>query len=72
MKHVALLAVLTAAVAAIFLTPRTGRPNPYTTKMKKVMRELKKGTLYTPQGYKVTTRKQAVAIALNEVRRGRK
>jgi hypothetical protein len=38
-------------------------------KVAKVMREHKKGTLKSGSGKKVTSRKQAVAIALNEARR---
>ena len=38
-------------------------------KVKKVMREYKRGTLKSSSGSKVRKRKQAVAIALNEARR---
>jgi hypothetical protein len=38
-------------------------------KVKKVMGEHKRGTLKSGSGKKVTSRKQAVAIALNEARR---
>ena len=37
-------------------------------KVHKVMKELKKGTLRSGSGKSVTSRKQAVAIALNEAR----
>jgi len=37
-------------------------------KVHKVMKELKEGTLRSSSGDKVTNRKQAVAIALNEAR----
>ena len=37
-------------------------------KVHKVMKEHKEGTLRSGSGKKVTTRKQAVAIALNEAR----
>lgn len=38
-------------------------------KVKKVMRELKEGTLYSGKSHKpVTSRKQAIAIALSEAR----
>lgn len=39
------------------------------TKVKKVMHEHKEGTLKSGSGKKVTSRKQAVAIALNEARK---
>jgi hypothetical protein len=38
-------------------------------KIEKVMREKKKGTLKSGSGKKVTSRKQAVAIALSEARK---
>lgn len=38
-------------------------------KVKKVMEEFKKGTLRSSSGRKVTSRKQAIAIALSEDRR---
>jgi hypothetical protein len=38
------------------------------TKIGKVMREKKHGTLKSGSGHKVKSRKQAVAIALNEAR----
>jgi hypothetical protein len=38
-------------------------------KVKKVMREYKRGTLKSSSGSKVRKRKQAVAIALSEARR---
>ena len=38
-------------------------------KVKKVMREKKKGTLRSSSGKKVTSRKQAIAIGLSEARR---
>lgn len=38
-------------------------------KVKKVMREKKKGTLKSGSGKKVTSRKQAIAIGLSEARR---
>jgi hypothetical protein len=38
-------------------------------KVAKVMREKKKGTLKSGSGKKVTSRKQAVAIALSEARK---
>lgn len=68
----ATLATFAAAAVIIWLLPARARHNPYTHKMRKVMREFKKGRLVTPQGHRVTDRKQAIAIALNEVRRGRK
>lgn len=39
------------------------------TKVRKVMRERKRGTLRSGSGKKVTSRKQAIAIALSEARR---
>ncbi len=39
-----------------------------TGKIEKVMKEYKDGTLKSGSGRKVTSRKQAVAIALNEAR----
>ena len=42
---------------------RTGK-----SKVRKVMREYKKGTLTSSSGAKVRKRKQAVAIALSEAR----
>ena len=39
------------------------------SKVKKVMHEHKEGTLKSGSGKKVTSRKQAVAIALNEARK---
>jgi len=39
------------------------------TKIKKVLGEFKKGTLHSGSGGKVTSRKQAVAIALSEARK---
>ena len=41
-------------------------------KVKKVMGEFKRGTLKSSSGKKVKSRKQAVAIALSEARRGKK
>ncbi len=38
-------------------------------KVEKVIREKKKGTLKTGSGKKVTSRKQAIAIALSEARK---
>ena len=38
-------------------------------KVKKVMRERKRGTLRSGSGKKVTSRKQAIAIGLSEARR---
>ena len=42
------------------------------TKVEKVMGEFKRGTLKSSSGRKVKSRKQAVAIALSEQRRGKK
>jgi hypothetical protein len=39
------------------------------SKIAKVMREKKHGTLKSGSGHKVTSRKQAVAIALSEARK---
>lgn len=39
------------------------------SKVKKVMGEYKRGTLKSGSGRKVKSRKQAVAVALNEARR---
>lgn len=41
-------------------------------KVGKVMGEFKKGTLKSSAGPKVTSRKQAIAIALSEARRSKK
>jgi hypothetical protein len=41
-------------------------------KISKVMREFKAGELDSSSGQKVTSRKQAIAIALNEARRQKK
>jgi len=41
-------------------------------KVQKVMGEFKRGTLKSSSGDKVTSRKQATAIALSEARRGKK
>jgi hypothetical protein len=41
-------------------------------KVKKVMKEYKKGTLKSGSGKKVTKRKQAIAIALSEARKKRR
>jgi len=41
-------------------------------KVKKVMGEFKRGTLKSSSGKKVKSRKQAVAIALSEARRGKR
>ena len=41
-------------------------------KVKKVMGEFKRGTLKSSSGKKVKSRKQAVAIAMSEARRGKK
>ena len=41
-------------------------------KVKKVMREYKEGTLKSGSGKKVTSRQQALAIALSEERRAHK
>jgi hypothetical protein len=41
-------------------------------KVKKVMHEFKVGTLKSSSGQKVTSQKQAVAIALSEARRPRR
>ena len=38
-------------------------------KVKKVMRERKRGTLRSGSGKKITSRKQAIAIGLSEARR---
>jgi hypothetical protein len=38
------------------------------TKVKKTMKERKQGTLRSGSGKKVTSRKQAIAIGLNEAR----
>ena len=38
-------------------------------KVRKVMHEYKEGTLHSGSGARVTSRKQAVAIALSEARR---
>lgn len=40
-------------------------------KVRKVMREYKQGKLESSSGEKVTSRKQAIAIALSEQRRSR-
>lgn len=40
-------------------------------KVHRVMREFKSGTLKSSSGAKVTTRKQAVAIAMSEAGRGK-
>jgi len=44
------------------------------SKVRKVMHEYKEGTLHSgsKKGKKVTSRKQAIAIALSEERRGKK
>jgi len=39
------------------------------SKVEKTMKERKKGTLKSGSGKKVTSRKQAIAIGLNEARR---
>ena len=41
-------------------------------KVKKVMGEFKRGTLKSSSGKKVKSRKQAVAIAMSEARRGKR
>lgn len=41
-------------------------------KVKKVMGEFKRGTLKSSSGKKVKSRKQGVAIAMSEARRGKK
>lgn len=41
-------------------------------KVKKVMKEYKKGTLKSSSGKQVTKRKQAIAIALSEARKKRR
>jgi hypothetical protein len=41
-------------------------------KVKKVMGEYKRGTLKSSSGKKVKSRKQAVAIAMSEARRGKR
>lgn len=41
-------------------------------KVETVMKEYKRGTLHSGSGKKVTSRKQAVAIALSEARKGGK
>jgi hypothetical protein len=41
-------------------------------KAKKVMGEFKRGTLKSSSGKKVKSRKQAVAIAMSEARRGKR
>lgn len=48
------------------------KPNP--KKVEKVMKEYKEGTLHSgsKKGPKVTSKKQAVAIALSEARKGKK
>jgi hypothetical protein len=43
--------------------------SPAKKKISKVMREQKEGTLKSGSGKKVTSRKQAVAIALSEARK---
>jgi len=45
---------------------------PAADKIHKVMSEYKGGTLKSSSGAKVTKRKQAVAIAMSEARRGKK
>ena len=42
------------------------------TKFEKVMHEFKEGTLRSSSGKKVTSRKQAIAIAFSEQRRAEK
>ena len=41
-------------------------------KVKKVLGEFKRGTLKSSSGKKVKSRKQAVAIAMSEARRGKR
>lgn len=43
--------------------------NPTQLKVEKTMKEYKKGELKTGSGKKVTNRKQAIAIGLNESRK---
>ena len=50
----------------------TRKPSRKQAKVSKVMREYKGGKLKSSSGRKVTGRKQAVAIALSEARRGKK
>lgn len=52
-------------------TPKTPKAK---AKVKKVMKEFKEGDLHSgsKKGPKVKSRKQAVAIALNEARKGKK
>lgn len=45
--------------------------NAKSKKMKKVMHEYKAGELHSSSGDKVTNRKQALAIAISEARRGK-
>lgn len=42
------------------------------SKIRKVLREFKKGKLKSSSGKKVTKRKQAIAIALSEERRAKR
>lgn len=42
------------------------------SKIRRVLREFKRGTLLSSSGEKVTDRKQAIAIALSEARRLKK
>jgi uncharacterized protein DUF6496 len=50
-------------------TKSTKRTGSGSTKVKKVMEEMKAGTLKSGSGKKVTNRKQAIAIALSEARK---
>jgi len=55
------------------MTNRSGiRQQVSKPKVKKVMKEYKKGTLKSGSGKKVTKRKQAIAIALSEARKKRR
>lgn len=50
----------------------TKKPSAKQAKVGKVMREYKGGKLKSSSGKKVTNKKQAIAIALSEARRGKK